>query len=220
MKRLLDEPSVVHFSSGDDIGDYAFHELQNSEAWFVDELPDGRARWEALPPSHPLSMAWLHRRPQAMAMIPPPLPKLKVPLLEKPSVRVTLLGTIIVAFIGLISMGVRATRAAEPPALTTAAAAAVNAGGSAAFVDRTPIEINPMNAAMMVPSRVTRTLGFSSSGTLSLGKGGGIIAMACGRRWSQAIDSGCEAGSASQRARPSGSSSTNQASEFCSSWNA
>ena len=51
-------------------------------------------------------------------------------------------------------------------------------------------------------------------------KGGGIIAMACGRRWSQAIDSGCEAGSASQRARPSGSSSTNQASEFCSSWKA
>lgn len=123
MKRLLDEPSVVHFSSGDDIGDYAFHELQNSEAWFVDELPDGRARWEALPASHPLSMAWLHRRPQAMAMIPPPLPKLKVPLLEKPSVRVTLLGTIIAAFIGLISMGVRSTKAAEPPALTAAAAA-------------------------------------------------------------------------------------------------
>ena len=124
MKRLLDEPSVVHFSSGDDIGDYAFHELPNSEAWFVDELPDGRARWEGLPASHPLSMAWLHRRPQAMAMIPPPLPKLKVPLLEKPSVRVTLLGTIIAAFIGLISMGVRSTRAAEPPALTAAAAPA------------------------------------------------------------------------------------------------
>jgi hypothetical protein len=124
MKRLLDEPSVVHFSSGDDIGDYAFHELPNSEAWFVDELPDGRARWEALPASHPLSMAWLHRRPQAMAMIPPPLPRLKVPLLEKPSVRVTLLGTIVAAFIGLVSMGVRSTRAAEPPPVAAAAAPA------------------------------------------------------------------------------------------------
>jgi hypothetical protein len=148
MKRLLDEPSVVHFSSGDDIGDYAFHELQNSEAWFVDELPDGRARWEALPASHPLSMAWLHRRPQAMAMIPPPLPKLKVPLLEKPSVRVTLLGAIIVAFIGLISMGVRSTKAAEPPPVAAAAPA-----------DPFPVQAELAASPQPAPSSLEATLG-------------------------------------------------------------
>src|SRR5262245_60767701 len=124
MRRHTDEPSQIHFGNGDDIGDYAFHEFQNSDAWFVDEMPDGRARWEALPASHPLSMAWLLRRPQAMANIPPPLPRLKVPLLEKPGVRLTLLGAIAAAFIGLISFGVRSTRASEPPALAAAAAPA------------------------------------------------------------------------------------------------
>ena len=124
MRRHTDELSQIHFGAGDDIGDYAFHEFQNSDAWFVDEMPDGRARWEALPASHPLSMAWLLRRPQAMANIPPPLPRLKVPLLEKPGVRLTLLGAIVVAFIGLISFGVRSTRASEPPALAAAAAPA------------------------------------------------------------------------------------------------
>src|SRR5262249_61014249 len=105
---------MVHFGWGDDIGDSAFHEFQNSDSWFVDEPPDGRARWEGLPASHPLSMAWL-RRPQAMAALPPPLPPLKTPLLEKPGVRLALLAPIAAAFCGLISMGVRSTRAAQPP---------------------------------------------------------------------------------------------------------
>src|SRR5262249_47018512 len=110
--------------AGDDIGDYAFHEFQNSDAWFVDELPDGRARWESLPASHPLSMAWLLRRPQAMVALPPPLPRLKVPLLEKPGVRLTLLGAIVVGSIALISFGVRPRCASEPPATAASAAPA------------------------------------------------------------------------------------------------
>ena len=55
MGRLPDESSVIHINSGTDLGDYAFHEINDLKDWFVEEAPDGSSRWDALPPSHPLS---------------------------------------------------------------------------------------------------------------------------------------------------------------------
>jgi hypothetical protein len=106
MRRPLDELSQIHIASGSDLGDYAFHELRNAEDWFVDELPDGRARWDRLPASHPLSLAMQATVP-CMAAMPPPIPIFKVPLLSRPSVRAGLLGFCAAAIVGMIVMGVR-----------------------------------------------------------------------------------------------------------------
>src|SRR5262249_52934053 len=119
MRRRPDEPSQVRFAAADDLGDYAFHEMKSEDQWFVPEAPDGQSRWEALPESHPLSLAHLHRQPgqPAEGGIPPLPGPLKPPLLERRGIRVAAVSAIGGAFIGLIALGIGSTRAEPETAL-------------------------------------------------------------------------------------------------------
>jgi hypothetical protein len=118
MKRRSDDPSLIKIDLEGGMGDYAFHEIRSEDDWFVEETPDGRARWEGLPASHPLSLAYLRRPPSS---IPPPLPPLlKRPLLEKSSVRALLVGVVGAACLGLVLMGIGFTRAAAAPVTSAA----------------------------------------------------------------------------------------------------
>jgi hypothetical protein len=118
MRRPSEEASQVRFASGDELGDYAFHEMHSEDEWFVEEATDGRVRWEALPASHPLSRADTVRPLPAM---PPPLPaSLKTPMLSRSAVRFALVGVIALTGIGMVAMGLAKTPAAQVTSLANA----------------------------------------------------------------------------------------------------
>jgi len=150
MRRTPDQSSPVRFDTSDELGDYAFHEMKSEDQWFVPEAPDGQSRWDALPESHPLSTAQLHRA-TAEAGIPPLPGPLKPPLLERRNVRIALLGMVGATLIGLVAMGMGSTHADPGPALaalpvmTTAPAPPAPAAKAAAPAQ--PLAAAPMPAA-------------------------------------------------------------------------